>query len=628
MRPLTLEELSEIFTIRPNRDIAINKNDRLISPKYILEYFSGLIVTQKREKWGTKYIETPEDTEDTTNTEVNVVTEVRLVHFSLKEYFISTRIKESAPTFAFTEVEAHIFIGRSCLAYLTQYSSEIAECAQSSKILDLEEYMIKYWMVHLEEIPRIQWPAKLAQDAALVLRNHSQSLFNQFKLDHKLHDIHKYFRLQSYCYTARLGLYQLTQLLISQEQNAYITQEDLDVALQHATLSGNIEVMKLFLKFGADVNAECGERGTALLAAAAQGDLDALKFLVKFGANVNSPSELGRCLLTGINEKSAHCLKFLLDSGADIHMQGSNRRGTALHEALINRNVDQFKLLLERNANVNALGGAFYTPLQTACACIGFGGLYEIKSLLENGADPNIQGGVYGTALQVVCSPSNWNREVEKTIPLIQLLISHGADVNIQGGKYGSAFNAAADWRRGHPWPSKTIPIMKLLLDNGAIINQQGDLGSALHIACENRSKETVHWLLDNGADVNAEGGQFATPLQAAMVGRPWCKKQEVLDIVKLLMRKGARVNQQGGKYGTALQAAYSNGEVDEELRRWLLEHGADINIKGGKYGTVLAAACRNSRIGVESVRLLLDRGADVNADGGEYGTALIAACG
>ncbi|KAL6904536.1 ankyrin repeat-containing domain protein [Trichoderma evansii] len=624
MRPLSLEELSEIFIIRPNRDIAINKNDRIISPEYILEYFSGLIVTQKREKWGTKYIETLEDTEDTTNTKVDVVTEVRLVHFSLKEYFISTRIKESAPTFAFTEVEAHISIGRSCLAYLTQYSSEIAECVQSSKFLDLGKYITEYWMDHLEEIPRIRWPAEWAQDAALVLRSHSQSFLNQLQADPKLShmDASKYFPLQSYCYTARLGLYQLTQMLISQELNAYITQEDLDVALQHATSSGDIEVMRLFLEFGADVNAECGEWGTALLAAAAQGDLGALEFLVKFGANVNNPSEKGRCLLTSIHEQSSQCLKFLLDSGADIHMQGSNNRGTVLHWALRNSNVDQFKLLLERNANVNALGGEYCTPLQVACACISFDKLHFVKSLLENGADPNIQGGVCGTALQAVCSRFAWNQEVDKAIPVMQLLISHGADVNIHGGQYGSAFNAAATSRS-----SNVIPIMKLLLDNGAVIDQQGDLGSALHVACNTVSTKTVLWLLDNGADVNATTGRFATPLQAAMTWEYSTIGQEVPELVKLLINKGAQVNQKGGEYGTALQAAYSCRNGGEEQCRLLLEHGADIGIQGGKYGTVLAAACREGLGGVKSVRLLLDRGADVNAHGGEYGTALIAAC-
>lgn len=611
MRSLTLEELSEIFVIRPNRDVAINKNDRLFSPEHVLEYFSGLIVTQKRGKWGI------------TDTEV---TEVRLVHFSLKEYFISTRIAKSAPAFAFTEIKAHISIGHSCLAYLARYSPEMAKCSPFG-LSGLVGYVIRYWMMHLEEVPRARWPDKWAQDVALVLGFHSQSFLNQLRLgpDSRQGGIHEHMRLPSYCYTAQLGLYQLTQMLLSQETNAYTTQEDLDVALQHAIYGRNIEAMKLLLETGADANAECGEWGPALHTAAEQGDISALKLLVKFGANVNSPSKRGRCLLTSINEQSAQCLNFLLDSGADIDMQG-NDNGTALSYALTSYyvNRDQFELLLERNANVNALDGKYGTPLQAACAKVPpYELLYYVESLLKRGADPNIREGFYGTVLQVVCS--NHLRKVESAVSVIQLLIEHGADVNIPGGEYGSAFNAAASCKSS----SAAIQIMKLLLDHGAEIDQQGDSdwGTALHIACNEGSKETVRWLLDKGIDVNAESGRFATPLQAAVVGAYSNREREVLDKIGLLMEKGAQVNQQGGEYGTALHAAYSNWMPDGKIRRLLLEHGADTNIKGGKYGTVFAAACGNDGVDVEGVRLLLDRGADANADGGEYGTALIAAC-
>lgn len=602
MKTLTLEQLSEIFILRLHGDVVINEAERLFSPKDILKYFSGLIVTQKGH---------------------NSVIEVRLVHFSLKEYFISTRIVESAPAFAFTEIEAHIFIGRSCLAYLAQFSTEIARQFRH-QVSGLAKYMLDYWMIHLEEIPCARWPAKMTHDAALLLGAHSQSflnqLLNQLRINRKLHHVNipDFLRLQSYGYTAWLGLCRLTQMLVSQEPHAYSTQEDLDIALQYAASEGKIEVIKILLEAGADANAEGGKWGSALLAAASKGELSTLELLVESGANVNDPSERGRCLLPSLRG-GIQCLQFLLDSGADIDMQGSSD-GTALYNAIGYNWSDWVKLLLERNANVNAVGGEFYTPLQRACIRGAVPQiLHWVETLLERGADPNIRGGEHGTALQAAC-----RHGTAGMIAVVQLLIDHGADVNIRGGLYGSAFNAAAS-----SMSSEAVQIMKLLVDNGAEIDQQGDgnLGAALHIACNKGSIETVRWLLDNGADVNAESGRFATPLQAAVAGEPCEREQEVLDIVELLIERGARVNQQGGEYGTALQAAYWNWHVDDQLRGLLLEHGADVNIPGGIYGPVLAAACGNRYLDVEGVRLLLDRGADVNADGGADGSALIAAC-
>ena len=57
--------------------------------------------------------------------------------------------------------------------------------------------------------------------------------------------------------------------------------------------------------------------------------------------------------------------------------------------------------------------------------------------------------------------------------------------------------------------------------------------------------------LLDAGADVNAQGGEHGSALQAAS----FSGHQR---IVKMLLDAGADVNAQGGVFGSALQAALS----------------------------------------------------------------------
>lgn len=59
--------------------------------------------------------------------------------------------------------------------------------------------------------------------------------------------------------------------------------------------------------------------------------------------------------------------------------------------------------------------------------------------------------------------------------------------------------------------------------------------------------------LLDKGADVNAQGGDYGNALQAASYGGH-------REIGTLLSDKGADVNAQGGLYGNAPQAASQRG--------------------------------------------------------------------
>jgi hypothetical protein len=115
-----------------------------------------------------------------------------------------------------------------------------------------------------------------------------------------------------------------------------------------------------------------------------------------------------------------------------------------------------------------------------------------------------------------------------------------------------------------------------------------------LYIVAEKGASFMTQMLLDKGADVNAQGGQYGNALQAASVnGRK--------EVVTLLLEKGADVNAQGGLYGNALQAASANGR--KEVVTLLLEKGADVNAQGGLYGNALRAA--SSRGHKEVVTLL-----------------------
>ncbi|KAF5342987.1 hypothetical protein D9758_013664 [Tetrapyrgos nigripes] len=177
-------------------------------------------------------------------------------------------------------------------------------------------------------------------------------------------------------------------------------------------------------------------------------------------------------------------------------------------------------------------------------------------------------------------------------------------------------------WNSGSALPlyyasmTDLLNMILILVEEGANVNAQGgEYGNALQAASYQGSKEIVKLLVEKGADINAQGGPYGNALQAASF-------QGSEEIVKLLVEKGADINAQGGQYGNALQAASYQGS--EEIVKLLVEKGADINVQGGQYGNALQTASYWGR--EEIVKLLVEKGADINAQGGHHGNALYTA--
>jgi ankyrin repeat protein len=191
-------------------------------------------------------------------------------------------------------------------------------------------------------------------------------------------------------------------------------------------------------------------------------------------------------------------------------------------------------------------------------------------------------------------------------------------------------FKGFSVWSERYRWhndkPSQLVvasllghdTVVQLLLDEDADVNAQGGyFGNALQAASGEGHKQIVEILLYRGADVNAQGGNYGNALQAASE-----KGHE--QIVKILLDRGADVNAQGEKYySNALQAASANG--CGQIVKILLDRGADVNAQGGEnYSNALEAASEEGHGQV--VKILLDRGADINAQSGYFGSALQAA--
>jgi ankyrin repeat protein len=79
----------------------------------------------------------------------------------------------------------------------------------------------------------------------------------------------------------------------------------------------------------------------------------------------------------------------------------------------------------------------------------------------------------------------------------------------------------------------------------------------ALQAASDSGHLDIVQLLVENGADVNGQGG---------CVSIASCSSNTILE---------------GGKYGTALQAASDSGHV--QIVEFLLQRGANPNVQGQK---------------------------------------------
>ncbi|KAH8978250.1 ankyrin repeat-containing domain protein [Lactarius hatsudake] len=112
------------------------------------------------------------------------------------------------------------------------------------------------------------------------------------------------------------------------------------------------------------------------------GQLEVAKLLIEDGADVNSRDAHG---LTPLHIASAcgklHVIRLLLDHNADLHARQRNQR-TALDLASYNGHLEVVELLLERGANANVWNSYGRTARQEASAC-GHGKIAELLSKHE-----------------------------------------------------------------------------------------------------------------------------------------------------------------------------------------------------------------------------------------------------
>lgn len=171
------------------------------------------------------------------------------------------------------------------------------------------------------------------------------------------------------------------------EANAYVNMKDSQgrTPVFYAAMAGQEKAVRFLLLYGADINARDENLKSPLMAAIEKKSFSTAKLLIDMGASVkvsdengytplhyavlNNQKELVSVITNKLcdvdatdNEgnsplfysvgKSKDIMNTLLRAGADIN--GTNSDGkTALHQAVIKKNIESVKFLLENGANVN-----------------------------------------------------------------------------------------------------------------------------------------------------------------------------------------------------------------------------------------------------------------------------------
>lgn len=310
----------------------------------------------------------------------------------------------------------------------------------------------------------------------------------------------------------------IMRLLLDVGADVHAVNNSGETPLIAATRRNADAAIQLLLEAGADPNGRDHEENTALhFAAQVEEGQTLIPILMKAGADINARNANGTtplmfcaaedwhknvtalsCGQLNVNAKDNSgftALHYAALNGYDA----SNLReigattGNALEDAIIYRNVDDVKKLMEKGVDINMSNTRGYSPMHWAA----INGQPEIiRLLLQAGALVNTQNDEKETPLLSLI-----RRGHEHICECAELLIQAGASVE-QRDRYGESIIVAAVHR------NIPVRLLRLLFEAGANPNEKNFLGTPLIITAaayrDTANDAILRVLLEFGADIYA----------------------------------------------------------------------------------------------------------------------------
>ena len=362
---------------------------------------------------------------------------------------------------------------------------------------------------------------------------------------------------------------EIAQKLLHRSAEVNHKTENGPTPLESAAISGHVDVVKLFLEHGADVETRNGIGQTPLSAVIATKDARLPETFCNEDGMQPTPLE--------VQKRLKEIIEALLKWGVDVNARDDDGN-TPLALAAQLGLEDIVIILLDASANVNVKSDTGNTPFALALER----NRYRLMDILSDwGADIDTEN---NCLLLLEASRRGYAGIVDR-------LLQQGVDPNTENGILERPLSLAATY--GH------TRIVELLIQRNVVVDSRDihDRTPLMAAAASGCWQTTVEFLFQ-GADINAINESGRTPLtEAAESGH--------YDILELLLKFGADIDPTNT--GAALCSAVINGygNVVELLLRW----DANVNITDKQGDSLLTCA-----VLVEDenmIKLLLQAGAD-----------------
>ena len=292
------------------------------------------------------------------------------------------------------------------------------------------------------------------------------------------------------------GHLEVLRLLLRSGADLELEDKDGDRAVHHAAFGDEPGVMEVIAAAGSDLNARNKRRQTALHIAVNKGHVGVVKMLLSLGCHPSlQDSEGDTPLHDAISKKRDDMLALLLDHSADI-MLTNNNGFNALHHAALRGNPSAMRVLLSKLPRpwiVDEKKDDGYTALHLA----SLNNHVEVAELLVHTGRANLD-------LQNVNLQTSLHLAVERQhTSIVRLLVRAGANLNITDKDGDTSLHESL---RHHTLSQlrqlqDMQDVGKLLMGLGS---QGADKKSSASIAC---------FLAANGADLTIKNKKGQTPL-------------------------------------------------------------------------------------------------------------------